>query len=177
MENKKIRTKDIALLAMLTAILFVQEQILTFIPQFQFTVLLLVLYSKTLGFLKTSIIIVIHVILDNLVMGSLSYLYTPAMLVGWLIIPLLFTKVFKKVNSPLGLACLSIICSLLYCWSFIPINVLATDVDFWVYIISDIPFEIMLAVYSFLTILWLYKPLEKVMLQLNESYGFKDINE
>ena len=104
MDKKIFRTKDIALLAMLTAIIFAQEQILSFIPQFQFTILLLILYSKCLGFFKTSIIIIIHGLLDNLVMGSLNYLYTPAMLVGWLMIPLLINTIFKKVNSGSSLA-------------------------------------------------------------------------
>lgn len=177
MKKNKFKTKDIVLLAMLTAIIFVQEQILSFIPQFQFTILLMVLYSKCLGFLKTSIIIIIHVVLDNLVMGSLSYIYTPAMIVGWLLIPILLTTVFKKVKSPIGLACCSILFSLLYSWAFIPLNVLTTDVSFWAYLIADIPFEIMLVVYSFLTILWLYQPLERVLLALNDSYGFNKIED
>ena len=46
MKKNSFKTKDIVLLAMLTAILFAQEQILTFLPQFQFTILLMVLYSK-----------------------------------------------------------------------------------------------------------------------------------
>lgn len=174
MKSRKIKTKDVVLLAMLTAIIFVQEQVLSFIPQFQFTILLLVLYSKCLGFYKTSIIIIIHVLLDNLVMGSLNYIYTPAMIIGWLFIPLLLNTVFKKINSPIGLALTSILFSLLYSWSFIPINVLTTDVDFFAYLIADIPFEIMLIVYSFLTIIWLYKPLEKVLKSLNDSYGFNN---
>ena len=174
MDKKKFRTKDIALLAMLTAIIFAQEQILTFFPQFQFTILLLILYSKCLGFIKTTIIIIIHVLLDNLVMGSLNYLYTPAMLVGWLMIPVLINTIFKKVNSAVGLACCSIVFALLYSWAFIPISVFATDVKFWAYVIADIPFEIMLAVFSFLTVLWLYKPLEKVLMSLNDSFKFND---
>lgn len=178
MEKRKLTTKDIVLIAMLTAIIFAQEQVLSFIPQFQFTILLTILYSKCLGLIKTSIIITIHVILDNLVMGSLNYLYTPAMLVGWLLIPLLITTIFKKVNSSLGLAICSILFALLYSWSFIPMSVLTTDVDFWAYLIADIPFEVMLAVFSFLTVLWLYKPLEKVLMSLNQSYQFdKEKNE
>ena len=183
MKSRKIKTKDVVLLAMLTAIIFVQEQVLSFIPQFQFTILLLVLYSKCLGFYKTTIIITVktfclltmfHVLLDNLVMGSLNYIYTPAMIIVWLFIPLLLNTVFKKINSPIGLALTSILFSLLYSWSFIPINVLTTDVDFFAYLIADIPFEIMLIVYSFLTIIWLYKPLEKVLKSLNDSYGFNN---
>lgn len=173
MEKNSFKTKDIVLLAMLTAILFAQEQILTFLPQFQFTILLMVLYSKCLGFLKASIIIFIHVILDNLVMGSFNIIYTPAMLIGWMMIPILSNTVFKKVNSPLGLGLCGILYAFLYSWSFIPATVIMTDTEFIPYLIADIPFEIMLALFSFLTIYWLYKPLSKVLISLDESYVFR----
>ena len=173
MNKNKFRTKDIVLLAMLTTILFVQEQVLSFLPQFQFTVLLILLYSKCLGILKTTIIVIIHVMLDNLVMGFINYIYTPAMLIGWLFIPILSNTLFKKVQDPMPLAFTSILYALLYSWVFIPPSVLLTDIGFIPYIIADIPFELMLAIFSFLTVLWLYKPLEKVLLSLNDSFENK----
>ena len=53
----KITIRDITIIVVLTAILFVQEAILSFIPNFQLTVFLVILYSKKLGTLKTTIII------------------------------------------------------------------------------------------------------------------------
>ena len=67
--NKVIKsTKDIAIISALTAILFVQEQLLTSLPGVQLSMFLIVLYSKTLGLAKSSIIVVLHVLLDNLYM-------------------------------------------------------------------------------------------------------------
>ena len=69
-EKTNLSAKDIAVIAILAVVLFIQEEVLTFLPNVQLTVFLIVLYTKKLGFKKTTIIILIHVILDNLVMGA-----------------------------------------------------------------------------------------------------------
>ena len=56
--------KDIVFIAACISIVFVQEQILSFLPNIQLTVLLLVLFSKKLGFIKTTIFVFIHSLLD-----------------------------------------------------------------------------------------------------------------
>ena len=66
------RIKDITIIAFFSAILFVQEQLFSFLPNVQLTVFLIVLYSKVFGFTKTAIIILIHTLLDNIVMGSMN---------------------------------------------------------------------------------------------------------
>jgi hypothetical protein len=45
-------------------------------------------------------------------------------------------------------------------------QVFLTEVDLYAYWVADIPFEIMLALSSFLTILWLYQPSIKVLKQI-----------
>ena len=149
-------------MAMFTAILFVQEEALTFIPNIQLTIFFIVLYSKKLGFFRTSIIVLVHVILDNLVMGSFSLLYTPAMFFGWMLIPVLFCTICRKTENPLILACLAGFCGFLYCWSFILPNYLLMKIDPLVYLASDIVFEAILAACGFLTVLILYKPCSKL---------------
>ena len=79
---KNFETKDLTLIALLATIIFVQEQMLAFLPNIQLTVFLLVLYSKKIGFIRTSIICLIHVVLDNMVMGSFNVFYMPFMFVG-----------------------------------------------------------------------------------------------
>ena len=91
--------KDIVLIAACISIVFVQEQILSFLPNIQLTVLLLVLFSKKLGFIKTTIIVFIHSLLDCLITGSLNLYYFPFMILGWLSIPLICCTLFKKINS------------------------------------------------------------------------------
>ena len=118
--NKVILTvKDMALIAMFAAILFIQEEALTFLPNIQLTVFLLVFYSKRLGFIRTTLIIIIHVILDNLVMGSFSVIWTPAMFVGWMLIPIVICTIFRKIENFIVLAIMGAVLSFTYCWCFI----------------------------------------------------------
>lgn len=162
--NKVIKsTKDITLIAVMTTILFVQEQVLTSLPGIQLTVFLMVLYAKKFGLIKSSIIIILHVILDNLFINSFSLMYTPTMLIGWLIIPITICTIFKKVESPIILAVLGIFYSFIYCWLYIIPSYLMYNIDPIAYLISDFVFEIILAVCSFISILFLYKPCSRVM--------------
>ena len=164
-KSDKITVFDIALVAILTALLFAQEQLLTNIPGVQLTVFLIILYSKVLGLTKTSIIVIIHVLLDNIFISSVSLVYTPTMLVGWLLIPITINTIFKKANSALELALLAILYSLIYSWLFVIPTYFILNVNPVHYIMSDILFEIILASFSFLTTLWLYEPCSKAMRQ------------
>ncbi len=161
--NKFVLTvKDMAFIAVFSAILFVQEEALTFLPNIQLTIFLILLYSKKLGFLRTSIIVVIHVLLDNLVMGSFSLVYTPAMFIGWMLIPIIVCLLFKKTENPLILAFVAFVCGFLYCWCYILPNYLFYNIDPWTYLVSDVVFELILASCGFLTVLLLYKPCSRL---------------
>ena len=162
-KQTNLSVKDIALISILTAILFVQEQLLTNIPGIQLTILLMVLYSKKMGMFKTVLIIIIHVLLDNFVMSSFSLMYTPTMLVGWLIIPLTLCTIFKKVESPVILAILGAILAFIYCWLYMIPSYLIYNIKPLAYLLSDIIAEIILAGCSFLTIIFLYKPSSKLL--------------
>ena len=65
---------DISLIALFAAVLFIQEELLTFIPNVQLTIFINIVFKKV-WFLKTTIITIIHVVLDNLVMGSFNVIY------------------------------------------------------------------------------------------------------
>jgi flagellar biosynthesis protein FliQ len=64
--KSKNNLKKLIMVSLFTAILFVQEELLTFIPDVQFTFMLVMLYGATMGPLYGSIIVVLHVIFDNL---------------------------------------------------------------------------------------------------------------
>jgi len=158
----KFSIKDITLVAILAAILFVQEEAFSFIPNVQLTVFILVLYSKKLGFSKTTLIICIHVALDNAVMGSFNLFYTPAMFLGWMFIPITICTLGGNIESPIVLAVLGALLSFIYCWMYIIPNVILLDINPIAYLITDILWEVILAGCSFLSILWLYKPCSKL---------------
>ena len=168
---KNFETKDLTLIALLATIIFVQEQMLAFLPNIQLTVFLLVLYSKKIGFIRTSIICLIHVVLDNMVMGSFNVFYMPFMFVGWMIIPITLNTVLKKVDSNIVLAFLGIIYAFIYSWLFIIPNCFILNVSFKAYLIADFIWEVLLALSSFISILLLYDPVSKIF---NNSY-FKRI--
>jgi hypothetical protein len=157
--------KDIALIAICAAILFVQQLALSVLPNIQFSTLLIVLYAKVLGFKRTSLIIVVHVIAYNVLspFGSVIPMYLPFMLLAWMLIPLTLSTIFRKVESALGLAFIGFIFGFVYGWTFIPAAVFLTDAPFVAYLVMDIPFEIMMALSNFITIYWLYGPLKKVL--------------
>jgi hypothetical protein len=167
MSSSKLAIKDLTLIAVLTTILFVQEQLLSFIPNVQLTVFLLVLYSKKLGLLKTMIITIIHVLLDNLFLGGINLYFTPAMMIGWLIIPLTLCTIFKKINSNLVLAILGAVYSFIYSWIYIIPNVILFNINFIDYLVADILWEVVLALSSFISILVLYNPLSKLFERFN----------
>lgn len=170
-----MRVKDVALIAIFAALLFAQEELLSFLPNVQLTIFLIVLYSKVLGFKKTSIIVIIHTILDSLFMGSLNLAYFPFMLAGWLFIPIIISTILKNTENQLILALFGIIASFVYSWMFVIPSVLITKVDLLAYLSADLLFEVVLAATSFVSILWLYKPLSKALQQLFKKNEEKQI--
>lgn len=150
--------KDLVILSAATTILFVSEQVLSFIPNVQVTFLLLIVYSKVFKLNKTLLIILIHVLLDNLFMASFNIIFVPFMFLGYSIIPIAIN--FIKVEEELKLAFLSILFSVIYCILFIIPNTIFLGLNFFDYLIADIPYMIILTISSFLTVLWLYKPIK-----------------
>lgn len=154
--------KRIVRIAILAAILFVQEIALSFIPNIQLTQCLIAIYYYSFGLLDTLLIVLIHVILDNLFGGSLNLMYTPAMLMGWSSLPILL-HIFRKKQNKFFSATLVGLHGIIYCFCFCLANVLVNEGSFIAYLIADIPFEIILIVNGFLTTLLLKDKLVDVL--------------
>lgn len=166
---KRLTVYDLVLMVVLTSILFIQEQLLYLLPNIQLTIFLLVLYSKKLGTVKTICMIIVHVILDSLFTSSLGIIYTPFILVGWMLIPVTLNTIFKSVSSNIILAFLGVLYAFIYSWLFVIPFVYMLKVDFLAYIITDIPFQLLLASSSFITILLLYEPSSRMFDYLLKS--------
>lgn len=164
--------RNIVIIAFMATILVAQEEALTIIPNFQFTFLLIITYSVVFGFKRTFFIILIHVLLDNLLMGTFNVFAICPMLFSYTLIPLVIS-IFKITNS-LKLAFLSILFSLIYVISFIPFGLYILDVKFEQYIIADIPYDLVLICTNFLLVLWVYEPLRKVLNMLIADYEMKN---
>jgi hypothetical protein len=171
--TQKKTIKDLTIVVVAASILFVQQLALSFIPNVQFSILLVVLYTRVLGFKKTALIVTIHVIAVNLFspLGPVSPVLMPAMYLAWILIPILLSTVLKKLNSAISLSIFGFIYGFIYGWIFIPFTVWFLDSPFLPYLIWDIPFEIIMAISNMLSILWLYDPLKKALIhQLDQTY-------
>ena len=161
---KPMTVKELSLMVMMSAILFVQEELLTFIPNIQFTFLLIMLYGAVLGPKKGSLIVLIHVLLDNLFMSSFIPQVMLPMLIGHEI-TLLIGYLLKNKN----IIILSIgitIASLIYVSLFFITTIYVYEINPLAYLIADIPFDIILIACNVLCVILLYKPLFKI---LNEN--------
>lgn len=161
--------KEITITAILAAILFIQEQALMWLPNIQLTVLLIIVYCKAVGMKRTTVIVIIHTLLDSLLWGFDLRYFLP-MLGGWLLIPLSLGTVFKNVESPITLAILGAIYAFIYSWLFSIPYLLISKSAFLGYLAADIPYEVILAASSFITILWLYEPLKNILVKLDNEY-------
>lgn len=160
-------TNRIITISLAISITFVQEQLLLFIPNFQFTILLIILFTRYFTFRESFIYIMVYVLLDNMYMGSLNLLYTPPMFIAWMLIPISQKLFLHKTKSELKLALFAFAFGFVYSWTFIPVRMLEMGIsEFWPYLLLDIPFEIILATTGFMTVYWLYKPLNNVLRDL-----------
>ena len=167
-----MNVKKLCYIVVLTTILFVQEEVLTFIPSVQFTFFLIILYGATIGLGYGSIIVVIHVLLDNLYMSSFTIFTIGPMLIGYEIT--LICGYLLRNRSEWIIALASGICALIYAALFIPVNIVVYNVDPIAYIIADIPFDVVLVCCNVLCVLILYKPMYKL---LNDEFKLKFVGE
>lgn len=159
-----IKVKDIAIMVMLTALLFVQEEALTLIPNIQFTFLLIMLYGAVLGPKKASLIVLVHVLLDNLFMSSFIPTVMLPMLIGHEITMLIgyYLKNKNTIILSIGIT----IASIIYAFLFFITTIFVYDIDPLTYLIADIPFDIILIACNILCVILIYSPLYKI---LNEN--------
>lgn len=166
-ETKPFLTaRELTVMAMLTALLFVQEQLLNFLPNINFTILLMLLYAKTFGFIKSGMMITVYLVLDAVFMAAVNPVFVVFQWLGWMTIPLLCSTLFRKTEDSVKLAFAGALCALLYCWLMMIPSVFIYRIPFMAYIVPDLPFEAILAASAFLGILLLYEPLRKLLRKL-----------
>lgn len=158
---------------MLLAVLVAQEYVLTGIPQVQLTVILILVYAHFLRYGELVTLVVAYVLLDNLLMGSFSLLYTPTMLIIW---PL-FTVAARSLRHKPDYAnfLLATIFPFIYGWAFIPASMVVMHLDtapkVLAYFLADLPAELAMAAVSVITFLALYTPLKELLKYLFERAG------
>lgn len=162
----------IILISLCAALLLIQELLMVIIPNVQFTMLFIFIYSKKMKLKDSLLTIFVYVLLDSIISGGFNLIYFPFMLIGWSIVPICLNTVFKKVNESMSLSFVSILFSLIYSWLFIIPGVFILKMSFLVYLQADLIWEIILCVSSFLSVLWLYNPLANVFDKLLQRQGY-----
>lgn len=162
-----METRKLLMVALSIAIIFTQEQLLVFLPNVQLTVLLIILFVSVFSFKESIIMITSYVLLDSLYMGGFNVFYMVPMLFAWYLIPLSYHTVLRKTKSEHKLAIFAMVFGFVYGWMFIPFNMIQMGIpNFWPYLIADLPFELIMATTGFVTVLWMYKPLYKVLTEV-----------
>ncbi len=163
-KTRRFSTGDICIMAMLTVILFLQEQLLAFLPNIQLTVFLILLYAKCLGTGRSMLIVTAYLLLDAVFNGAVNPIFVAAQLIGWLSIPLLARLV--KTEDSIRLAFLALLGALLYSWVMLVPGMLVFHLSFKAYFLADLLFECLLAGSSFLSTLLLYDPMSRLLRRL-----------
>ena len=166
----KLTVRDIALIAMLTAILSAQELFLSALPNVQISFLLVAVYGRVLGFKKTIAIVVLHTLIKNVVIGFNIMIVLPA-LIGWIGYTVI-NSLYRKDNLFLR----AILCAfgvVFYASSFIPFAMYFFKVKFIPYLIADLYFTVPLILISCTTIFIAYLPIVRSFNSLNDIFDVK----
>lgn len=149
--------RSIALAAILLALLIVQEELLTGIPQVQLTVPLIILYAFLFPNEILLPLIAGYVLIDNLYMGSISLMYTPAMFIAWILLAVVARKLRNKPDYIQVI--IAVVFGFVYGWIFIPFSMMVLGINqFWPYLLADIPAEFAMAFSDLVTMIIVYIP-------------------
>ena len=164
-----MNVKDLTIMASFTTILIVQNILLFNIPYFQLTFFLIFLYAKILGLKRTSIIVLMYVAVSNLILGFVLPLQLITMYIAFMIGPILLNTIFIKINNPPLIATLALFSSIVY--------ILLLDFSWWLVYPSNFEgllimlgqgliFALPVFVSSFVSVLMLFNPLQRVVSSL-----------
>ena len=158
-----MKTRDIVIVAMMSAILFVAQVSLSFVPNIELVTLLIIVYTLILGH-KTIFAIYVFALLEGLFYGFgtwwIMYLYV------WTVLYLV-VRAFKKQEGVLGWSLLGgffglffgTLCSIPYFF----IGGIGAGIAWWV---AGLPYDILHGVGNFIVILCLFKPIYGIVEKL-----------
>ena len=158
-----MKTRDLVIVAMMAAVLFVVQVALSFVPNIELVTLLIIIYSLVIG-RKTIFAIYVFALLEGLFYGFgiwwIMYLYVWTVL--YFIVRALRKQqevlVWSLVGGFFGLL-FGTLCSIPYFF----IGGIGAGVAWWV---AGLPYDILHGVGNFVVILVLFKPIHKVVEKL-----------
>lgn len=158
-----MKTRDVLLIGMMSAILITVQVMLSFIPNVELVSVLLIAYTLTFGY-KTLFIIYIFAALEGFIYGfsiwTINYLYI------WTIL-FFIANLFKRHRSPLIWAAISGFFGLGFgALSALTTLVLSGPTAAVAYWIAGIPFDLVHGVSNFIVALVLIRPLHYLLERL-----------
>ncbi|MBN2504364.1 MAG: hypothetical protein JXB20_03365 [Bacilli bacterium] len=154
---------------MFLAVLVVQEQLLVLLPNIQLTAVLLMVYAAVLPSSLLGVLVFAYVLLDSMLMGSLNLLYVIPMLAAWL--TFVYVARLLRDRSIFIILIFAFLYGFVYGWFFIPAAMIERGIAIaWPYFLADLPFEIVMAVNNYFTVLLLYPLLKNLLKPLTDSY-------
>jgi len=158
-----MKTRDLVVIAMMSAILFVVQVALSFIPNIELVTLLIIIYTLVIG-RKTLFAIYVFALLEGLFYGFgiwwIMYLYV------WTILYFV-VRAFKTQKGVLGWSLIGgffgllfgTLCSIPYFF----IGGIGAGIAWWV---AGLPYDILHGIGNFVVILCLFKPIYSVVTKL-----------
>lgn len=166
--------KELLIIALSTTILVVQELAFSFLPNIQLTTFLMLVYTKVYGFKKTTLIVFVYIFIDNLLFGSLMMLnIVLPMIIAWMLIVSSFSLILRVTDKLLIYVVFAYIYGHIYGLVYVPFQAWILEVDMVVYLIADIPWEIVMGISNAVAVLWLYEPLSNRLKQMYSNYFCK----
>lgn len=159
----KLKTKDIAIFAMMIASIEVAKQALAFVPNVELVSLLFMLYTRHVG-RKVCFIVPVFILIEGLIYGFgiwwFMYLYIWPL---WILVSYLFKKENSVILLSIIIAIFGVLfgalCSIVYFF----IGGMYTAIGWW---IAGFPYDILHGVSNFILCLVLFKPLDKCLSKL-----------
>lgn len=166
--------RRLVMVAIAISLLIVQEYAMMVIPNVQFTVLLILLFSSVFTFRESILMITGYVLLDMMMLGGLNPMYLLPMMMAWYLIPISYHTFLRRTNNETKLAVFALGFGFVYGWMYVPFRMLEQGI--WnpaPYLMADLPFEIVMSVTGFITVLFLFAPLRVVLLNVTTSLELK----
>jgi|LGVE01.1.fsa_nt_gb hypothetical protein len=138
-------------IALYLTIIIVSQLVLMYIPNIQFTFILMVLFIKNNNMSDSLLLIICYTLIMGVIYGFT--LFTIITFISWSLI--LLHKYKLNIYT-------IVIISILQMWVYAPLTMYLYDIPLSVYIIADTPFTIVYMSCNVLLYIWIYDRLDNV---------------
>lgn len=164
-----MKTRDIALIGLLSASITAGKLALSFIPNVEIVTLLFILYTIIFGYKKSIFVSIVFTTTEILIYGVSTWIIVYYFI--WVLLIIITALMKNKFKSEYGYATLGAIFGYTFGMFFAIFESFFYGASYgWVYWLRGIPFDIIHGTSNFIIILVLFKPLTKILGKLERLY-------